>query len=467
MDSLFRSKRARAMRASPRVQVAVVLLAIGLVVVVSSVLSMGSLGSSNPLSRLFFERERERHSVATAFTPVEFVRGEDGDDEAWAELADMRWERSDDWSENVGIMKRRLRLLQQMIKSSKALRDNWKRELSQMQPRGIVMSAGGQDQLTNAYASLMVLRKVHQSLLPVVMCHYGDEIPAETKAWLSERITRLEFLDLKEFPFPDYHLPVFDGHDGPRSREDGYSIKLLALRAAPFKEFIYIDADSFPLDNPQILFSNKRYKKKGNIFWPDLWRGATDIYEVFDMPEASPWYQDGDFVVWKDAIRAYYDPDDGSWDTKRLNQHPVPARQTEAGQLVLNKERHWDVLEYLLLLNMHHNITYRIGNMLGDKDTFPAAFGLAGKAKDFYQVKIGPLAGRCCCTRWVLHSMGVPPDAVSRIRASAHRPPPPPSLTPGAPLVRQGSWTLIGTKCRERTPDSRHWARFSYTRMGT
>lgn len=328
--------------------------------------------------------------VSLAAVPAEFVPGPD--DTAWADLAAMRWERSDEWSGSMDIMKRRLGLLQEMVKSSKALRANWKNELSKLPQRGIVMSAGGQEQLTNAYASLMVLQKVHQSQLPVVLCHYGDEIPEEAKVWLSARIKRLEFLDLKDFPFADYHLPVFDGHGAPRSREDGYMIKLLALRAAPFKEVIYIDVDSFPLDNPQILFSDKRYMKKGNIFWPDLWRGKTAVYDVFDMPEASPWYPDGDLGPWRDAIGGYFDPDSLSWDTEKLNRHPVPPRQTEAGQFVLNRERHWDVLEYLLFINMHHNITYGIENMLGDKDTFPAAFGLAGKSKDFNQVKIGPLA---------------------------------------------------------------------------
>ncbi len=325
-----------------------------------------------------------------AFTPVKFICGEH--DKSWDELASIRWERSDDWDENVGIMKRRLALLQKMISSSDTLKRHWKKELSTLRDRGIVMSAGGQEQLTNAYASLMVLRQVTQSMLPVVLCHYGDEIPEESKNWLTQRISRLEFLDLADFPFADYHLPVFDGHARPRSRDDGYMIKLLALRAAPFKEVIYIDVDSFPLDNPEILFSDRHYRKKGSMFWPDLWRGKTGIFDLFEMPEASPWYPDGGLPKWRDNVGKFYDENTGKWDTKQLNNHPVPVQQTEAGQLVLNRERHWDVLEYLLFINMHHNITYHISNMLGDKDTFPAAFGLAGKPGDFYQVTIGPLA---------------------------------------------------------------------------
>ena len=345
---------------------------------------------TNSLQGYFQQTPDMTYSAPPAFTPVNFTRGKD--DDAWAKLTAMRWERSDDWDTNVGIMKRRLGLLRKMISSSKTLKEHWKKELSPLRERGIVMSAGGQEQLTNAYASLRVLRQVAQSLLPVVMCHYGDEIPDESKVWLSEKISRLEFLDLQDFPFADYHLPVFDGHRAPRSREDGYMIKLLALRAAPFKEVIYIDVDSFPLDNPEILFSDKSYRKKGSMFWPDLWRGKTAIYDLFEMPERSPWYPDGDLGPWRDTVGKYYDDNSHTWDTGKLNSHPVPPRQTEAGQLVLNRERHWDVLEYLLFINMHHNITYHVENMLGDKDTFPAAFALAGKQRDFNQVSIGPLA---------------------------------------------------------------------------
>jgi hypothetical protein len=336
------------------------------------------------------EESQSPHYSTASFTPVNFTRGKD--DTSWAELAGMRWERSEDWGENVGIMKRRLALLRKMISSSSTLKGHWKKELSKSRDRGIVMSAGGQEQLTNAYASLLVLRKVTLSLLPVVLCHYGDEIPEETKNWLSQRINRLEFLDLAEFPFPDYHLPVFDGHPQPRSREDGYMVKLLALRAAPFKEVIYIDVDSFPLDNPEILFRDRHYRKAGSMFWPDLWRGKTAIFDMFEMPEASPWYPNGDLGTWRDEVGQFYDENTGKWDIKQLKNHQVPVQQTEAGQLVINRERHWDVLEYLLFINMHHNITYHIENMLGDKDTFPAAFGLAGKPQDFYQVTIGPLA---------------------------------------------------------------------------
>ena len=42
------------------------------------------------------------------------------------------------------------------------------------------------------------------------------------------------------------------------------------------------------------------------------------------------------------------------------------------------------MLEYLLCLNTHAALTYTLG--FGDKDTFRAAFALAGAAADFQQV---------------------------------------------------------------------------------
>lgn len=48
--------------------------------------------------------------------------------------------------------------------------------------------------------------------------------------------------------------------------------------------------------------------------------------------------------------------------------------------------RHWQVLEWLLFLNTHDAVVYHREWMLGDKDTFRAAFALAGVVEEFRQV---------------------------------------------------------------------------------
>lgn len=59
-------------------------------------------------------------------------------------------------------------------------------------------------------------------------------------------------------------------------------------------------------------------------------------------------------------------------------------RTTESGQVVLDRGRHADVLEWLWFLNSHPRLTSQ--QLQGDKDTFPMAFGLAGKGTQFQQV---------------------------------------------------------------------------------
>ena len=322
--------------------------------------------------------------------PIEFLKSED--DDAWAALEAMRWQRATSWDDNKALMMKRLGLLRKMIRSSDQLKYLWSQEIDRLKPLGIVMTAGGQEQLTNAYASMVVLRNVTQSTLPVAICHFGDEISEKSKAFIKSKISYVEFIDLANFPFPSYHLPVFDGHGAPRSREEGYQVKLLALRAAPFREIVFIDVDSFPLEKPESLFKYSKYVERGNMFWPDLWRGQSNLYDFLGIKTKSPWHPKGGLDPWRDRVGKYFDPDTDGRDTYGIDSETLPTHQTEAGQFVLNREKHWDVLEYLLLINMHYNLTYHVEANLGDKDTFRVAFALAGKAKDFYQVPIGPSA---------------------------------------------------------------------------
>lgn len=322
--------------------------------------------------------------------PIEFIRGED--DDAWASLEVLRWERADSWEEGKALVMKRLGLLRTMIRKSVKLKYLWSKEIMRMRPMGIVMTAGGQEQLTNAYASMVILRNVTLSKLPVAICHYGDEIPKRSKDFITERISQVDFIDLATFPFSKYHLPVFDGHMSPRSREEGYHVKLLALRAAPFKEVIYIDTDSFPLEKPELLFKTPEYLEHGNMFWPDLWRSQSNLYTFFDIEKQSPWHPTGDIGTWREKVGKYFDAKKDKWNVKGIDSKHLSPRQTEAGQFVFNMEKHWDVLEYLLFVNMHYNMTYNVEGVLGDKDTFRVAFTLAGKGKEFYQVPIGPIA---------------------------------------------------------------------------
>ena len=83
-------------------------------------------------------------------------------------------------------------------------------------------------------------------------------------------------------------------------------------------------------------------------------------------------------------------------------------RLTDSGQVLLDRARHADVLEYLWFLNSHREVVY--SHMHGDKDTYKLAFFLAGKLGDFYQVglcvvaRLGCLGFVVCDERAHLHS---------------------------------------------------------------
>ena len=283
---------------------------------------------------------------------------------------------------------KRFKLLKNLLKTD-TIKEAWKKELANLEPKGIVYTAGGAEQLTNAFASMMTLRNVTRCKLPIVVCHFGDEISERNKQFFHQHIEDLSFLDLSQVLFPSYHLPVFDGYAAPRSREDGYMVKILAIRAAPFKEMVFMDVDSFAIQSPRLLFDEPEYLEHGSMFWPDIWRGRTELWNFFDIENQSPWFETGDLGVWRDKVNEFHS--DSGWDIEKLRSMKVPNRQAEAGQFILNREKHWDVLEWLLFLNMHHNITYNIPGTLGDKDTFRVAFALAGKKDDFVQVDKGPL----------------------------------------------------------------------------
>eukprot|EP00878_Enallax_costatus_P044577 GHUV01053248.1.p1 GENE.GHUV01053248.1~~GHUV01053248.1.p1 ORF type:complete len:225 (+),score=48.90 GHUV01053248.1:200-874(+) len=60
-------------------------------------------------------------------------------------------------------------------------------------------------------------------------------------------------------------------------------------------------------------------------------------------------------------------------------------RLVESGQILFDRLKHADVLEYIWLLNSHHEWVYK--HMHGDKDTYLLAFSMAGKLKQFKQVQ--------------------------------------------------------------------------------
>src|SRR5262249_46380915 len=114
-----------------------------------------------------------------------------------------------------------------------------------------------------------------------------------------------------------------------------------------FKEVLYLDADNFPLVDPEFLFSTEPYLETGSLFWPDRYLGRD---------QGIPWLK-------REA-----------WQMLRIPFRDEP--EFETGQLLIDKEKCW----YPLLLAMHLNehSDYYYYYFYGDKDTFHLAWKKLG-----------------------------------------------------------------------------------------
>eukprot|EP00887_Chlorella_sp_A99_P000982 scaffold5.g982.t1 len=224
----------------------------------------------------------------------------------------------------------------------------WGDRLAGAPELGVVIAAGFPASLANAFVSLWVLRHHLNCSLPATVMYWGrsefDRPSPVTTAIMKAHIDGLTFMDVSDVAWPRWHRSL-DGRNG--SLFQGWKIKAAALYHAPYRHVLYLDSDSMPLLDPSALFASAAYGRHGALFWPDIWCGSPDLYRVLGMPEIGR------------------------------------QRQTESGQLALDRGRHWLALEWALFLNANDALTYKL--TYGDKDTFRAAFFLAAASRDFYQ----------------------------------------------------------------------------------
>eukprot|EP00775_Hariotina_reticulata_P003263 gene3263-3541_t len=236
---------------------------------------------------------------------------------------------------------------------------------AQKPSRGILIVAGTRHQLANALVTIMVLRQSLNCSLPVEIVYYGaaeyDDLMAQILHRYNETaigsgsIFLVDGLDKTKGMDLGYHYKGWAGSAGS-SNVTGFATKAHALAyVTRFQQVLLLDADSLPLIDPVELFSTEEFQSSGNLFWPDFWHRMW-IHEAIykKLGQSVPWH---DEPKWKSA---------------------------ESGQVLFDRLRHVDVLEWLWWLNSHSNITYSL--MHGDKDTFRLAFSLAGKVAEHRQV---------------------------------------------------------------------------------
>ncbi|GAX76848.1 hypothetical protein CEUSTIGMA_g4294.t1 [Chlamydomonas eustigma] len=225
---------------------------------------------------------------------------------------------------------------------------------------GIIIPAGGPKLVTNLLVTLKVLRGYHKSKLPVeVMWQSADEMDTKTWQKIQSLFSPIRGIDISTTPHP---VPGLHRKGlSPKS----YTGKVYSLLVSEFRHVLMIDADSMPTQPPEVFFLHPQYLSVGNMFWPSAWQDKVRD-RGYTMHGLTP-------SETKKVINAGkgYSP-----------------RDTESGQVLIDRGKHLDVLEYLLWINSYPEKLK--GSMWGDKDTFGLAFAVAGKAHLYFQVAVPP-----------------------------------------------------------------------------
>lgn len=191
--------------------------------------------------------------------------------------------------------------------------------------RGIVICAGGTRYFVNAWVLIWTLRKVLDCTLPVQVWHLGrSEMSDGMRLMLEEQ--GVEVVDAEK---------VLASY--PAKVAGGWPLKPYAIAHSRFREVVYLDADTIPFTDPEVIFGWPEYSDKGALFWPD----------VLDVRETNP--------IWE-----------------LLGLTAEQCVSFESGILAVDKARAWQGLALATLLNENWEWLYDM--LYGDKDTFLVAW---------------------------------------------------------------------------------------------
>ncbi|MBW2232250.1 MAG: hypothetical protein JRH17_17840 [Deltaproteobacteria bacterium] len=228
--------------------------------------------------------------------------------------------------------------------------------------RGIVMCAGGPDLLTQAYTNLDVLRNHHGCRLPVALFYVGrEEMPEACQHFFEESFSNLRCIDASR---------ITDRPGQPRAKNlRGFELKPFSLLNAPFDELIFIDADSVPLYDPELLFESELYREHGNLFWPEACMLSTLV------PHAGAW---SEWSLTDGRARGNIQGvNPRIFDHLRLPRPSTLERagyETESGQILIDRRRCFDAvaLTWFMSSRPHHFRLY----FYGDTEAYRLAWGV-------------------------------------------------------------------------------------------
>lgn len=211
--------------------------------------------------------------------------------------------------------------------------------------RGLVSTAGG-SYLPVLVISLRMLRRTGSQLPMEVFL--AD--PEEHEEYICDVV--LPSLNAKCVVLSE----ILDSVPGGIEIEK-YQFKPFAMIFSSFEEILFLDADAFPVDKPELLFQKEPFKSKHMVTWPDFWASS-----------ASPLYY---------SIASQEVP-------------PMTLRQsTESGEVVISKRTHGSALLLCTYYNYwgpthYYPLLSQGAPGEGDKETFLAA--AIALDKPFYQV---------------------------------------------------------------------------------
>ncbi|PLB49459.1 putative alpha-1,2-mannosyltransferase [Aspergillus steynii IBT 23096] len=211
--------------------------------------------------------------------------------------------------------------------------------------RGLVSTAGG-SYLPVLVISLRMLRKT------------GSELPVEV--FLADEEEYEDYICDVVLPSLNARCVVLSHilDAVPKIMEiQKYQFKLFAMLFSSFEEILFLDADAFPLRQPESLFTSEPFKSKNMVTWPDFWASTVSSY--------------------------YYE----------IASQPIPEKairqSSESGEVLLSKKTH---LKSLLLSTYYNfwgpDLYYALLSQgaagEGDKETFVAA--ALALEEPYYQV---------------------------------------------------------------------------------
>jgi hypothetical protein len=197
--------------------------------------------------------------------------------------------------------------------------------------RGIVIAGGGLKYMPSVWVHVHLIRSFGCNL-PIQLWYLGDHEmdPALSRLLMPLGVECVNALDHPEAK--NFRILC------------GWELKLFATWYSPWKEVLFLDADSCPVQDPEYFFDSKPFKDYGAIFWPDYaqWVLKWDVWRIFGIDRLA------------DPNVAPHEP------------------ALESGQFIINKQEVEKEFRLSMFYAEHSDFTFN--HVYGDKETFHLAW---------------------------------------------------------------------------------------------